>query len=145
MKHTFFYSLFALSIFVGTCSFAQTAHHAAKKWSGSYPPEGSATTDARKELNRDKNQSSAVPTGTHTTWDINAPKSECVILEITPDFKSSHPYYEQYLHNNIPIAVSGYLLYDIEHRPQATKNYTTCTNTWRKTCWEIHPIVSIRE
>ena len=73
-----------------------------------------------------------------------APKTECVIVEITPDFKRLHPDYEQMLNAKTQVTVSGYLLYDIEHTAQSMNTCKSCTKTWRKTCWEIHPIVSIK-
>ena len=73
----------------------------------------------------------------------DAPKNECVVVEITPAFKKLHPDYEKYLQNNTPITVTGYLLYDVEHTSQAANTCKSCGSVWRKTCWEIHPIVDI--
>ena len=74
-----------------------------------------------------------------------APKSDCVIVEITPSFKKMHPDYDKYFNTLVPLKISGYLLYDFEHRGQAENTCNACGSVWRKTCWELHPVVSIVE
>lgn len=73
----------------------------------------------------------------------NAEKSECMIVEVTPRFKALHKGLNLHLMKGKEVYVSGYLFYDAEHKGNAVNTCKTCTNTWRKTCWEIHPVVDI--
>lgn len=75
----------------------------------------------------------------------DAPKSECVIVEITPEYKLLNPGYEDQLVKNARVRVFGYLLYDHQHRANATMTCSSCTQIWRKTNWELHPIVYMEE
>lgn len=72
-----------------------------------------------------------------------SPKSECVIVEITPDFKKRYPDYEDILNTDEKVRVFGYMLYDHQHRANATMTCTSCSSIWRKTNWELHPVLSI--
>lgn len=73
-----------------------------------------------------------------------ARKQNCVVVEITPDFKKRYPDYAKYLIKGSKIKVAGYLIYDTEYRANTTNTATkNGSNVWRKTNWEIHPIVSI--
>ena len=107
----------------------------------SFKEEGPESCNCKEADAGDKTGDVHIYIGLHP----DAPKNECVVVEITPDFKRLHPDYEKYLHNNVPITITGYLLYDLEHRPQATNTCNKCTTTWRKTCWEIHPITAIKK
>jgi hypothetical protein len=73
----------------------------------------------------------------------NAPKSKCIIVEITPAYKKLHSDYETSLEKNRKIRITGYLLYDYKHAANAGTVCKVCTNVWRKTCWEIHPVTEI--
>jgi hypothetical protein len=68
---------------------------------------------------------------------------DCVVVEITPDYKRLHPDYAEHLSKGAQATISGYLFYDEDHRPAAINTCTSCGKPWRKTCWEIHPIISI--
>ena len=65
-----------------------------------------------------------------------------MICEITPkyigrdtiDFKSKI---------GKKVRITGYLFYDLEHRHNAINTCNTCTNVWRASCWEIHPVCKI--
>lgn len=74
-----------------------------------------------------------------------ADKKNCIVVEITPAFKKLHPNYQTYLKNGSKIKVTGYLVYDFIHERNAVNTCTTCTDVWRKTCWEIHPIIQIEQ
>ncbi len=73
----------------------------------------------------------------------DAAKKNCMIVEITPSFKKSHPDYETLLQKGGKVTITGYLLYDFLHEASSLSTCTSCANAWRKTCWEIHPIASI--
>lgn len=70
-------------------------------------------------------------------------KSNCMIVEITPSFKKLHPDYQKYLVEKSKVRITGYLVYDYLHEANAATTCGSCTNVWRKTCWEIHPITKI--
>ena len=73
----------------------------------------------------------------------NAPKKNSMVVEITPMFKEKFPDYKQYMVKNIKLRVYGFLFYDTEHEDAAFTTCDNCTNIWRKTNWEIHPITKI--
>jgi hypothetical protein len=75
----------------------------------------------------------------------DAKKTDCIVVEITPAFKKKHPDYETMLGENIKVSISGYLLYDFIHEPQAINTCTSCAVAWRRTCWEIHPVTAIEQ
>ena len=75
----------------------------------------------------------------------NAKKIDCIVVEITPSFKKKHPDYETMMGKNIKVRITGYLLYDFIHEPQAINNCTSCAGAWRRTCWEIHPVTAIEQ
>lgn len=74
----------------------------------------------------------------------NAPKSKCVIVEITPKFKRRYVDYANKVIIGTKVRVWGYRIYDHEHRGNAAMTCMSCRNVWRKTNWEIHPIVWIQ-
>jgi hypothetical protein len=41
------------------------------------------------------------------------------------------------------VYIIGWLFWDGEHKQNATNTCTTCTNVWRDSCWEIHPVMFI--
>jgi len=73
----------------------------------------------------------------------NAPKKNCIVIEITPNFKKKHPDYQNLFQKNARVRVTGYLLYDYLHEANAFTTCTSCNNVWRKTCWEVHPITKL--
>lgn len=75
----------------------------------------------------------------------NAPKKNCIVVEITPAYKKVHPDYEGQLTDGKKVRIFGYLIYDYKHRGQSFNTCTKCGHIWRKTCWEIHPITAIEE
>jgi hypothetical protein len=63
-----------------------------------------------------------------------------VVVETTPRFLKLHPKWtkatlEQYLNQDIPVRISGWLMLDPDHRAHLNK--------FRHTLWEIHPITAI--
>jgi len=75
----------------------------------------------------------------------NAAKIDCIVVEITPAFKKKHLDYETMLGKNIKVSITGYLLYDFIHEPQAINTCSSCAGAWRRTCWEIHPVTDIEQ
>ena len=73
----------------------------------------------------------------------NSKTKNCIVIEITPEFKEQHPDYEQLLTLKKKIRVTGYLLYDFIHRKDALMTCKSCTDIWRNNSWEIHPITEI--
>jgi len=73
----------------------------------------------------------------------NALKKDCICVEITPEFKELNPEYETLLKKNTIVRIFGYMFYDPLHRSNAANTCTSCSQVWRKTNWEIHPIVAI--
>ncbi|MBK5286387.1 MAG: hypothetical protein JJE25_13390 [Bacteroidia bacterium] len=73
----------------------------------------------------------------------DAAKKNCMIVEITPSFKKLHPDYATMLSKGSKVKITGYLIYDFLHEGQSLTTCTSCKGAWRKTCWEIHPVVSI--
>ena len=41
------------------------------------------------------------------------------------------------------VYISGWLFFDGEHKQNATNTCVKCTNVWRSSCWEIHPVMKI--
>jgi len=74
----------------------------------------------------------------------DALKKNCIVVEITPAYKKKHPNYAQSLQKNSKVRISGYLLYDFIHESDAMTTCTKCDGAWRKTCWEIHPVINIK-
>ena len=73
----------------------------------------------------------------------NAEKSDCMIVEITPRWKKLNKGVYVSLMKGKEVNVCGYLFYDEEHKGNAKNTCKVCTNTWRKTVIEIHPVVNI--
>jgi hypothetical protein len=42
------------------------------------------------------------------------------------------------------VEITGWLLFDFEHVPEAENTNPGGAKNWRATCWEIHPVTSIR-
>ena len=75
----------------------------------------------------------------------DGPKSECMIVEITPAYKLLHPGYASELEEGKRVTIMGYMLYDFEHKGNAANTCTSCKKVWRKTCWEIHPVTDLEK
>ncbi len=75
----------------------------------------------------------------------DAPKRECMIVEITPAYKLLHPDYGDKLIKGNQVKVTGFLLYDFEHKGNSANTCTSCKLVWRKTCWELHPVTDFTE
>ncbi len=63
-----------------------------------------------------------------------------VVVETTPRFLKGHPKWtkktlDQYSNQDIPVRISGWLMFDPDHRAHLNK--------YRHTLWEIHPITAI--
>jgi hypothetical protein len=41
------------------------------------------------------------------------------------------------------VYISGWLFFDGEHKQNATNTCVNCSNVWRTSCWEIHPVMKI--
>ena len=79
----------------------------------------------------------------------DAKKQDCIIVEITPKYKKIDTGYLSFLQQakGTQVRVFGYLLYDFMHERNSANFCTTCTQptVWRKTCWEVHPVVAIEQ
>lgn len=75
----------------------------------------------------------------------DAPKRDCMIVEITPAYKLLHPDYSDKLIKGNQVKVTGFLLYDFEHKGNSANTCTSCKLVWRKTCWELHPVTDFTE
>lgn len=73
----------------------------------------------------------------------HALKSECVIAEVTPKWKRLNRHVDIKDMKGKIVVVSGFLFFDAEHKGNAVNTCKKCTRVWRKTCWEVHPIVKI--
>lgn len=49
------------------------------------------------------------------------------------------------VHNMIgkQVNISGWIFFDGEHKQNATNTCIKCSDVWRTTCWEIHPVMKI--
>lgn len=76
----------------------------------------------------------------------------CVIVEITPRLRSIMAQKGvDWSTDNIRkmfkghyVKVTGWLLFDEEHSKQAENTDPDNPKDWRATCWEVHPVTSIR-
>ena len=73
----------------------------------------------------------------------DAKKTECVIVEITPRFKWINKGFDVKQFVGKQVNVYGYLFYDQEHFMNAVNTCGKCTNNWRATVWEVHPVFKI--
>lgn len=72
-----------------------------------------------------------------------AKKEDCMIVEITPRFKKLNKGFNLKSFVGKKINVYGYIFYDAEHKGNAKNTCNVCTNTWRASCNEVHPVVKI--
>jgi len=75
----------------------------------------------------------------------------CVIVEVTPRLRAimaakgidwSTVTLKNTLKNHY-IKVKGWMLFDEEHKRQATNTAPNNLGNWRATCWEIHPVTGM--
>jgi hypothetical protein len=74
---------------------------------------------------------------------VTAKKEECLVVEITPAFKKANPNFNYKELAGKKVKVKGFLFFDYEHSGNARNTCKKCTNVWRKTAFEIHPVCSI--
>lgn len=67
-------------------------------------------------------------------------KEDCIIVEVTHKFKSLHKGFNVKSFVGKQVNVYGFLFYDFEHHGNAKNTCTVCTNVWRRTCEEVHPV-----
>lgn len=72
----------------------------------------------------------------------DAKKEDCIICEVTPPYKKRYNSNFKLMKGK-KVMVVGYLFYDEEHKGNSKKTCKKCTNVWRATCWEIHPVTAI--
>ena len=76
----------------------------------------------------------------------DAPIKNCMVVEITPSWKKTHKAYNIKALVGKRVSITGYLMYDDMHNANAVNSCdNNCKNVWRKTCWEVHPVVNIAE
>ena len=73
----------------------------------------------------------------------NADKSECVIVEVTHKWKSLNRGYNLKQYVGKQVNIYGFIFYDAEHKGNAKNTCSVCTNVWRKTVVEVHPVCKI--
>lgn len=79
-------------------------------------------------------------------------ESQCVIVEVTPRIralmaKQGIDWSTDNLRNMFKghyVTVTGWMLFDVEHTRQAHNTAPHNRKDWRATCWEIHPVTSIK-
>ena len=79
-------------------------------------------------------------------------EDRCVIAEVTPRMrdimaKRGIDWSTDNLRNTIQghyVTIAGWLMFDFEHDRQAHNTAPRNHKDWRETCWEIHPITSIK-
>jgi hypothetical protein len=88
----------------------------------------------------------------HAALRANAPKSEHLVLEVTPrleDFARqqgldwSATTLKQTLEGRW-VTFEGWLLFDAEHAKESENIRPASPENWRRTAWEIHPITHIQ-
>jgi hypothetical protein len=83
----------------------------------------------------------------------HAPSTQHVIVEVTPRLraKMGSGWTTEELSNPQTgikgkwVEVSGWLLFDVMHINEAENTNPGDSHNWRATCWEIHPITSIKK
>ena len=73
-------------------------------------------------------------------------KSECFIVELSPQSKKKFSNFKSTKDWNVllgkKVTFIGWLFFDWEHIGNASNTCKKCTRIWRRTCWEIHPVVN---
>jgi hypothetical protein len=86
-----------------------------------------------------------------TTEPLSNDESKYVIVEVTPQWRaqmaqSGEDWSTNTLHKKLLgrwIQVTGWLMFDVEHKAQSTNTSSGRGKVWRGTAWEIHPITKI--
>jgi len=81
-----------------------------------------------------------------------APKTEQVILEVTPNLRDwatqqGIDWSEQTLQAQLTghwVEFEGWLYFDVGHAEESENTHPHTAENWRATAWEIHPITKIR-
>jgi len=81
-----------------------------------------------------------------------APKTEQVILEVTPNLRDwatqqGIDWSEQTLQAQLAghwVEFEGWLYFDVGHAEESENTHPHAAGNWRATAWEIHPITKIR-
>jgi hypothetical protein len=76
-----------------------------------------------------------------------ANKKDCIIVEITAVGKHNHVDWHLSYFNSLKghkVKVTGYLLYDFEHRGNSYEYNPEGPHLWRRTSWEIHPVTQVQ-
>jgi hypothetical protein len=71
---------------------------------------------------------------------------DCAVIEITPYSKSIHPEWTYDYIKSLKgktVKVTGWLLYDFEHKGQSYETNPSTGAPYRHTVWEVHPVTSI--
>ena len=88
------------------------------------------------------NAADAADTDGHVAFVEHAgdPEMSSIVVEITPRIRVRHPAWTQknlrpWVNSRLPVRISGWLLFDPEHKNHLAR--------FRQTLWEIHPITKI--
>jgi hypothetical protein len=71
---------------------------------------------------------------------------DCAVVEMTPYSRFIHPEWTlQYVKSltGKKVQVTGWLLYDFEHKPQSFETNPNTKAPFRHTVWEIHPVTAV--
>ena len=83
---------------------------------------------------------------------VDAPKTHCVIVEVTPRIRAQKKAVgEDWSTEGLRTALkgkwvefTGWLLFDTPHVHEAENTQPGNPKNWRATCWEIHPVTSMK-
>lgn len=67
----------------------------------------------------------------------------CEVNRYTQAIDKNLSYAEVHAMIGKQVYIYGWLFFDGEHKQNASNTCTTCTNVWRNTCWEVHPVMKI--
>jgi len=70
-------------------------------------------------------------------------KRDCMVIEITPKFKALNKGFDYKALNGQKVNVYGLFFFDWEHKGNAANTCIKCSRVWRKTAWEIHPVMKL--
>jgi len=74
--------------------------------------------------------------------------AECTVIEVTKYSKQLHPEWDAAYFNTHykghKVEVTGWMLYDFEHKNVSSETNPNATKINRKTVWEVHPITSVK-
>jgi hypothetical protein len=72
----------------------------------------------------------------------DAPKNQTVVVEVTPRWRTLFPTKRLQALIGKRVALTGWLLFDVEHVSSAENTAPGDRHNWRGTAWEIHPLTS---